>query len=182
MNCPAGPSDTTHHQPASLSQLSSRRLGGAIEQPPLLMSCRGRAEAFARTLQSRLRTLGSQVENFPSHISKFPPQFKFQDPPQDSPTSDISEAPPTFFDLTSAGEESPESPGSPAGCEYQRLIETAAHTPLEEAPPLFYDPEVSEVSDESETNRGSGVEFFDCQGADRGATNEQVIFLFYFFC
>jgi hypothetical protein len=28
------------------------------------MSCRGRAEAFARSLQSRLRTLGSQVNFF----------------------------------------------------------------------------------------------------------------------
>lgn len=28
---------------------------------PIGMSCRGRAEAFARRLQSRLRTLGSQV-------------------------------------------------------------------------------------------------------------------------
>lgn len=30
---------------------------------PLGMSCRGRAEAFARRLQSRLRTLGTQVSN-----------------------------------------------------------------------------------------------------------------------
>jgi sulfite reductase alpha subunit-like flavoprotein len=30
----------------------------------LNMSCRGRAEAFARSLQSRLRTLGSQVSFF----------------------------------------------------------------------------------------------------------------------
>lgn len=30
----------------------------------LNMSCRGRAEAFARSLQSRLRTLGSQVSIF----------------------------------------------------------------------------------------------------------------------
>lgn len=30
----------------------------------LNMSCRGRAEAFARSLQSRLRTLGSQVNVF----------------------------------------------------------------------------------------------------------------------
>lgn len=30
---------------------------------PISMSCRGRAEAFARRLQSRLRTLGSQVGN-----------------------------------------------------------------------------------------------------------------------
>ena len=29
--------------------------------PTLGMSCRGRAEAFARRLQSKLRTLGSQV-------------------------------------------------------------------------------------------------------------------------
>lgn len=31
---------------------------------PLGMSCRGRAEAFARRLQSKLRTLGSQVMQY----------------------------------------------------------------------------------------------------------------------
>lgn len=36
---------------------------------PLGMSCRGRAEAFARRLQSRLRTLGSNVSvNYERHL------------------------------------------------------------------------------------------------------------------
>lgn len=68
------------HQPPSLSFISkaSALQAGKInatsthfelEQSPncvsslLNMSCRGRAEAFARSLQSRLRTLGSQVSS-----------------------------------------------------------------------------------------------------------------------
>lgn len=40
---------------------STERPCGLTSLLPLGMSCRGRAEAFARSLQSRLRTLGSQV-------------------------------------------------------------------------------------------------------------------------
>lgn len=43
-------SDTTADRPCGLTALL-----------PLGMSCRGRAEAFARRLQSRLRTLGNHV-------------------------------------------------------------------------------------------------------------------------
>ena len=67
-------------------------------------------------------------------------------------------APPPFCERTGGDDaESPESPGSPT---YQRLIETAQHTPLDEAPPLFfYDPD---PSDESEAGKGGGAEFYDC--------------------
>lgn len=68
------------HQPPTLSFISkaSALQAGKInatsthfelEQSPncvsslINMSCRGRAEAFARSLQSRLRTLGSQVRD-----------------------------------------------------------------------------------------------------------------------
>lgn len=40
---------------------SSERPCGLTALLPLGMSCRGRAEAFARNLQSRLRTLGTHV-------------------------------------------------------------------------------------------------------------------------
>lgn len=40
---------------------STERPCGLTSLLPLGMSCRGRAEAFARSLQSRLRTLGTQV-------------------------------------------------------------------------------------------------------------------------
>lgn len=47
----SGPSDSTgSERPCGLSSLL-----------PIGMSCRGKAEAFARSLQSRLRTLGTQV-------------------------------------------------------------------------------------------------------------------------
>lgn len=39
----------------------SERPCGLSSLLPIGMSCRGRAEAFARRLQSRLRTLGTQV-------------------------------------------------------------------------------------------------------------------------
>jgi hypothetical protein len=38
---------------------------------PIGMSCRGRAEAFARRLQSRLRTLGVQVSVLINFLLKF---------------------------------------------------------------------------------------------------------------
>lgn len=41
---------------------STERPCGLTALLPLGMSCRGRAEAFARSLQSRLRTLGTQVD------------------------------------------------------------------------------------------------------------------------
>ena len=80
------------HQPPSLSYISraSALEAGKInattthfdlEQSPncvssiINMSCRGRAEAFARSLQSRLRTLGGQVRNFLVVILQFPKQF-----------------------------------------------------------------------------------------------------------
>lgn len=50
------------------SSASSERPCGITSFIPIGMSCRGRAEAFARRLQSRLRTLGSQVRtNFSSN-------------------------------------------------------------------------------------------------------------------
>src|SRR5690349_3186320 len=74
------------HQPPSLSFISKASALGAekinatsthfeLDQQPncvsslITMSCRGRAEAFARSLQSRLRTLGTQV-NFYIFIFK----------------------------------------------------------------------------------------------------------------
>lgn len=69
------------HQPPTLSFISKASALEAgkinatsthfeLDQQPncvsslITMSCRGRAEAFARSLQSRLRTLGSQVKCF----------------------------------------------------------------------------------------------------------------------
>lgn len=48
-----------HH--SSNRSNSSERPCGLTALLPLGMSCRGRAEAFARSLQSRLRTLGTHV-------------------------------------------------------------------------------------------------------------------------
>lgn len=75
------------HQPPTLSFISKASAVEAgkikatsthfeLDQPPncvsslITMSCRGRAEAFARSLQSRLRTLGSQVRKRRKQIEK----------------------------------------------------------------------------------------------------------------
>lgn len=50
MNGPGDTPETTEKPPCGITSFL-----------PIGMSCRGRAEAFARRLQSRLRTLGSQV-------------------------------------------------------------------------------------------------------------------------
>lgn len=50
-----------HMNQSSNRSNSTERPCGLTALLPLGMSCRGRAEAFARSLQSRLRTLGTQV-------------------------------------------------------------------------------------------------------------------------
>lgn len=50
---------------------SAERPCGLTALLPLGMSCRGRAEAFARSLQSRLRTLGTQVCNLIAYYRTF---------------------------------------------------------------------------------------------------------------
>lgn len=52
MNGPGDIPDPTERNPCGITSFF-----------PLGMSCRGRAEAFARSLQSRLRTLGTQVNS-----------------------------------------------------------------------------------------------------------------------
>ncbi|KAL5293262.1 hypothetical protein ACFFRR_011808 [Megaselia abdita] len=105
--------------------------------PTLGMSCRGRAEAFARRLQSKLRTLGSQSdENSPEENGSHSENNDEQSTWITSPTSDqdvVTHLPTLrndiepFFDFDCELE----SPGSPVDeCEYSRLIETASNTPL----------------------------------------------------
>lgn len=96
------------HQPPSLSFISKASAVEAgkitattthfeLDQQPncvsslINMSCRGRAEAFARSLQSRLRTLGSQVscENPRFHISY--ENFFFKDTQEELDTADTAD-------------------------------------------------------------------------------------------
>ncbi|XP_055384056.1 glycogen-binding subunit 76A isoform X1 [Condylostylus longicornis] len=109
--------------------------------PSLGMSCRGRAEAFARHLSSKLRTLGNS-QNGDSEIHNDDPILNGTGPntwithvdqsnqvvtalqPLRHTTS--QEAADSFFDFDCEIE----SPGSPADeCEYSRLIETTSNTP-----------------------------------------------------
>lgn len=49
--------------PSNSTERYTDRQCGITALFPLSMSCRGKAEAFARRLQSKLRTLGAQVSN-----------------------------------------------------------------------------------------------------------------------
>ncbi|XP_017138348.1 glycogen-binding subunit 76A [Drosophila miranda] len=101
-----------------------------------MSSCRGRAEAFARSLSSKLRTLGSQANE------------EGAENPEDEPIINgtntntwvnAHDSEQTVTDLQPLRHESDsffdfdcelESPGSPVDeCEYLRLIETASNTP-----------------------------------------------------
>ncbi|KAH8406046.1 hypothetical protein KR215_003864 [Drosophila sulfurigaster] len=100
-----------------------------------MSSCRGRAEAFARSLSSKLRTLGTQANEEGANA---------EDEPIINGTNtntwvNAHESEQTVTDLQPLRHESDsffdfdcelESPGSPVDeCEYLRLIETASNTP-----------------------------------------------------
>uniref|UniRef100_A0A182JBG9 CBM21 domain-containing protein n=1 Tax=Anopheles atroparvus TaxID=41427 RepID=A0A182JBG9_ANOAO len=135
MTTPGDPSATGPDRPCGITALL-----------PIGMSCRGRAEAFARSLQSRLRNLGSQggddeeddgltaseqhqqqqqqqhSENtwLSGHADEQPVVTSLQ------PLRMVANEADSFFDF---GLEV-ESPNSPVEeCEYTRLIETATATP-----------------------------------------------------
>lgn len=166
--------------------------GGGPDRPcgitallPIGMSCRGRAEAFARSLQSRLRTLGAQgnvgdeeelqITNAEQHrptdnddntwlsqeetaVTRLQPGLRLVANEADS-----------FFDF---GIEN-ESPGSPVEeCEYTRLIETATVTPAEIAPESGYvcaspcsTPQVSQEHSPS-SQSSSDCQFYDPDSSD----------------
>ncbi|XP_053957214.1 glycogen-binding subunit 76A [Anastrepha ludens] len=101
-----------------------------------MSSCRGRAEAFARSLSSKLRTLGTQNDDgvISQEEESIIPENNTSSTWQ---TTNDSENPVTdlqplrhesdsFFDFDCELE----SPGSPVDeCEYLQLIETASNTP-----------------------------------------------------
>ncbi|XP_070498028.1 glycogen-binding subunit 76A isoform X3 [Chironomus tepperi] len=144
----------------------------------LNMSCRGRAEAFARSLQSRLRTLGSQEQETDgtdavdgsstwvnnntnsSEITELQPRISSQ---LNVETAD------SYFDF----DMEPESPGSPIDeCEYTRLIETTGSTPQETQAPESGFVCASPCSTLEGESRGSAssseVQFFDPESSDTG--------------
>ncbi|ETN62678.1 hypothetical protein AND_005620 [Anopheles darlingi] len=138
MTTPGDPSATT----------APDRPCGITALLPIGMSCRGRAEAFARSLQSRLRNLGSQgstgddedtadgsslTANEQQNHSENTWLSAAANDEQSStvvtslqPLRIVAHEADSFFDF---GLE-PESPSSPIEeCEYTRLIETASATP-----------------------------------------------------
>lgn len=161
--------------------------GGGPDRPcgitsllPVGMSCRGRAEAFARSLQSRLRTLGAQgnaddevpITGGGSSSGYNADNTWLSQEESAAVTSSqpvrlvTNEAADSCFDFDMENE----SPGSPVEeCEYTRLIETATATPAEIAPESGYvcaspcsTPQVSqEEHSPSSTGSSSDCQFYD---------------------
>ncbi|CAO1426357.1 unnamed protein product [Diamesa serratosioi] len=142
---------------------------------PLGMSCRGRAEAFARSLQSRLRTLGGSQGN-ESSIEVTPVDNIWLNGQQQTETTKITELQPlrlqqvttnpivpdtadSYFDF----DMEPESPGSPIDDGYTRLIETTVSTPN----PDVNAPESGFVcASPYDSASSSDVQFFDPESSD----------------
>uniref|UniRef100_A0A336LKP5 CSON010172 protein n=1 Tax=Culicoides sonorensis TaxID=179676 RepID=A0A336LKP5_CULSO len=123
MNGPGDIPDPVERNPCGISSIL-----------PLGMACRGRAEAFARRLQSRLRTLGTQEDNDAlQHDHTEESENTWLTTPNEASVQNLqplrnTEAADAFFDF----DIEPESPGSPIDeCEYTRLIESATNTPHE---------------------------------------------------
>lgn len=163
--------------------------GGGPDRPcgitsllPVGMSCRGRAEAFARSLQSRLRTLGAQGnadDEVPitgggsGSSSGYNAENTWLSQEESAAVTSsqpvrlvTNEAADSCFDFDMENE----SPGSPVEeCEYTRLIETATATPAEIAPESGYvcaspcsTPQVShEEHSPSSTGSSSDCQFYD---------------------
>lgn len=100
-----------------------------------MSSCRGRAEAFARSLQSKLKTLGSHNEDNNSQEE----EPIINGGPINTWVASTNDSEQVVTDLQPLRHESDsffdfdcelESPGSPVDeCEYLRLIESASNTP-----------------------------------------------------
>lgn len=166
--------------------------GGGPDRPcgitsllPVGMSCRGRAEAFARSLQSRLRTLGAQGNaddevpitggggggSSSSGVGYNAENTWLSQEESAAVTSSqpvrlvTNEAADSCFDFDMENE----SPGSPVEeCEYTRLIETATATPAEIAPESGYvcaspcsTPQVSQEEHSPSSTGSSDCQFYD---------------------
>ncbi|XP_050333118.1 glycogen-binding subunit 76A [Bactrocera neohumeralis] len=128
-----------------------------------MSSCRGRAEAFARSLSSKLRTLGTQNDDgelSPEEVSIINENnttntWKTTNDSEQAVTDlqPLRHESDSFFDFDCELE----SPGSPVDeCEYLRLIETASNTPHNSAA------ESGCVCASTSSSRGStDVQYFD---------------------
>ncbi|XP_053687156.1 glycogen-binding subunit 76A [Sabethes cyaneus] len=122
--------------------------GGGPDRPcgitsllPIGMSCRGRAEAFARSLQSRLRTLGAQG-NADEEVNQLATDQTSENTWLSQEETAVTRLQPLRMVATEAdsyfdfGLGEIDSPGSPVEeCEYTRLIETTSVTPAEAIAP-----------------------------------------------
>uniref|UniRef100_A0A1B0C944 Protein phosphatase regulatory subunit ppp1r3c/d n=1 Tax=Lutzomyia longipalpis TaxID=7200 RepID=A0A1B0C944_LUTLO len=160
---------------------------GLLSLIPLGMSCRGRAEAFARRLQSRLRTLGvnghedrEDLDEATNHTNS---SWNGGQSTQEVLTN-LSDVLGDSFDTTTELAMEPESPGSPAEeCEYTRLIETASATPHDGAvesgfvcaSPMSPGGSVSSFSSSDGTFFDPDSDYFDCTDSSQMETTPPVL-------
>lgn len=180
---------STQGDPSTSGGGPDNRPCGITALLPAGMSCRGRAEAFARSLQSRLRTLGAQgnaEDELPitagigdgstsgvgyNAENTWLSQEETAAVTRSQPRTSTNEAADSCYDFDVENE----SPGSPVEeCEYTRLIETTTATPAEIAPESGYvcaspcsTPQVSqEDHSPSSTGSSSDCQFFDPESSD----------------
>ncbi|XP_059613614.1 glycogen-binding subunit 76A [Phlebotomus argentipes] len=145
---------------------------GLLSLIPLGMSCRGRAEAFARRLQSRLRTLGSNgLDDTINHTDTSWLVGQSSDEVISSLPDGLDD---TFGNATELPME-PESPGSPAEeCEYTRLVETpqdgAAESGFVCASPMSPEDSVSSFSSSEGTFFDPDSDYFDCTDSQKDSS------------
>ncbi|XP_055627106.1 glycogen-binding subunit 76A isoform X2 [Toxorhynchites rutilus septentrionalis] len=166
----------TSGDPSAAGGGPDNRPCGITSLLPIGMSCRGRAEAFARSLQSRLRTLGAQ--------GNADEEVQINEPVDNTWLSQDEAAVTRFQPLRMASTEADsffdfglgnESPGSPAEeCEYTRLIETTSVTPAEiAATESGYvcaspcsTPQVSQEQISPSSQSSSDCQFYDPESSD----------------
>ncbi|KAJ6641847.1 Glycogen-binding subunit 76A [Pseudolycoriella hygida] len=159
----------------STEERRTKRICGISSFIPLGMSCRDRAEAFARSLQSRLRTLGTQATSSPVQQtaptvpeSSTENSWLIEGASNSVNTNLLSRLPDTdsFFDF----DIEPESPASPAEeCEYNDLIRSetkALSNDIATESGVYSSPSLSSRTSSGESHASSDGPFFDPESSE----------------
>jgi len=158
----------------STEQSRTKRPCGISSFIPLGMSCRDRAEAFARSLQSRLRTLGTQAPTPPQQPATTVQQpstensWLIQAASNSTNTNPLNRLPDTdsFFDF----DVETDSPASPAEeCEYTKLVESESKdTPNDIASEsgVCSSPSLSSRTNSGESHISSDEPFYDPESSE----------------
>uniref|UniRef100_A0A182XM41 CBM21 domain-containing protein n=1 Tax=Anopheles quadriannulatus TaxID=34691 RepID=A0A182XM41_ANOQN len=153
MTTPGDPSATGPDRPCGITALL-----------PIGMSCRSRAEAFARSLQSRLRNLGSQVESPSSPVEECE-YTRLIETATATPTGlPLTTAPDAKDPTTVVQQQQQQQPQAPESgyvcsspCSTPQGSAASSHSSSSDC--QFYDPD---SSDPEQRSVNSGCEYYDC--------------------